>query len=168
MKRPQFLSGIAVLILGLVLAICATESPEVNVAISEALAPAVDNLFRRPFYTIGSLGLGAIEKSTNGGSASDLNRQLTNLASSICSVSNQFTVPIAVGLGKVVAPGRVPVRPRISGQEWDVQAQITPVMPKLVKAPCSNDAESARGSVATAPSSLGAVRCEPSAKTQIE
>jgi hypothetical protein len=27
----------------------------------------------------------------------------------------------------------VPVHPRISGQEWNVQVQITPVMPKLIK-----------------------------------
>jgi hypothetical protein len=25
------------------------------------------------------------------------------------------------------------VHPRISGQEWNVQVQITPVMPKLIK-----------------------------------
>ena len=26
----------------------------------------------------------------------------------------------------------VPVHPRISGQEWNVQVQITPVIPKLI------------------------------------
>jgi len=47
-------------------------------------------------------------------------------------------------LGKVVKLGRLPVKiqlavqympvhPRISGQEWNVQVQITPVIPKLVK-----------------------------------
>src|SRR5262245_19428580 len=55
-----------------------------------------------------------------------------------------WTVPIGVGLGKVVKFGRLPVKftlsvqyipvhPRINGQEWNVQVQITPVIPKLVK-----------------------------------
>ena len=55
-----------------------------------------------------------------------------------------WTVPIGLGLGKVVKLGRLPVKvalslqympvhPRISGQEWNVQIQITPVIPKLVK-----------------------------------
>jgi len=55
-----------------------------------------------------------------------------------------WTVPIGVGLGKVVKFGRLPVKiqlavqympvhPRISGQEWNVQVQITPVIPKLIK-----------------------------------
>ena len=55
-----------------------------------------------------------------------------------------WTVPIGVGLGKVVKFGRLPVKftlsvqympvhPRISGQEWNVQVQITPVLPKLIK-----------------------------------
>jgi hypothetical protein len=54
------------------------------------------------------------------------------------------TVPVGLGLGKVMKLGRVPVKvalslqympvhPRISGQEWNVQVQITPVIPKLVK-----------------------------------
>ena len=55
-----------------------------------------------------------------------------------------WTVPVGVGLGKVVKLGRLhvkiqlavqymPVHPRISGQEWNVQVQITPVIPKLIK-----------------------------------
>ena len=55
-----------------------------------------------------------------------------------------WTVPIGVGLSKVVKFGRLPVKlqlavqympvhPSISGQEWNVQVQITPVMPKLIK-----------------------------------
>jgi len=55
-----------------------------------------------------------------------------------------WTVPLGVGLGKVVKLGRLPikfqlslqympVRPRNTGQEWDVQVQITPVIPKLIK-----------------------------------
>src|SRR5215475_11618693 len=55
-----------------------------------------------------------------------------------------WTVPIGLGLGKVVNFGRLPVKftlsvqyipvhPRINGQEWNVQVQITPVIPKLVK-----------------------------------
>jgi hypothetical protein len=55
-----------------------------------------------------------------------------------------WTVPLGVGLGKVVKLGRLPIkfelslqympiRPRNTGQEWDVQVQITPVIPKLIK-----------------------------------
>ena len=55
-----------------------------------------------------------------------------------------WTVPVGLGLGKVVKLGRLPVKiqlavqympvhPRINGQEWNVQLQITPVIPKLVK-----------------------------------
>jgi hypothetical protein len=55
-----------------------------------------------------------------------------------------WTVPLGLGLGKVVKLGRLPVKiqlalqympvhPRISGQEWNVQVQITPVLPKLIK-----------------------------------
>ena len=55
-----------------------------------------------------------------------------------------WTVPIGLALGKVVKFGRLPVKlqlavqympvhPRISGQEWNVQVQITPVLPKLIK-----------------------------------
>src|SRR5215475_13963961 len=55
-----------------------------------------------------------------------------------------WTVPIGLGLGKVVKFGRLPVKiqlavqyipvhPRISGQEWNVQVEITPVIPKLIK-----------------------------------
>jgi hypothetical protein len=57
---------------------------------------------------------------------------------------NAWTVPVGLGLGKVVKFGRLPVKiqlavqyipvhPRISGQEWNVQVQITPVIPKLIK-----------------------------------
>lgn len=57
---------------------------------------------------------------------------------------NVWTVPIGLGLGKVVKLGRLPVKvqlavqympvhPRIFGQEWNVQVSITPVIPKLVK-----------------------------------
>jgi hypothetical protein len=55
-----------------------------------------------------------------------------------------WTVPLGLGLGKVVKLGRLPlkiqlavqympVHPRISGQEWNVQVQVTPVIPKLIK-----------------------------------
>ena len=55
-----------------------------------------------------------------------------------------WTVPVGLGLGKVVKFGRLPVKiqlavqympvhPRISGQEWNVQVSITPVLPKLIK-----------------------------------
>jgi hypothetical protein len=55
-----------------------------------------------------------------------------------------WTVPIGLGLGKVFKLGRLPIKinlavqympvhPRISGQEWNVQLSVTPVIPKLVK-----------------------------------
>jgi hypothetical protein len=64
-----------------------------------------------------------------------------------------FSSSVGLGLGKVVKPGRLPVKfqfavqympvyPRISGQEWNVQVPITPVIPKLTKASCFSNAES--------------------------
>jgi hypothetical protein len=55
-----------------------------------------------------------------------------------------WTVPIGLALSKVVKFGRLPVKlqlavqympvhPRISGQEWNVQVSVTPVLPKLIK-----------------------------------
>ena len=55
-----------------------------------------------------------------------------------------WTVPIGVAIGKVVKLGRLPVkiqlglqympvRPRNSGQEWNVVVEVTPVIPKLIK-----------------------------------
>src|SRR6478672_881094 len=55
-----------------------------------------------------------------------------------------WTVPIGAALSKVVKFGRLPVKlqlavqympvhPRISGQEWNAQVSITPVLPKLIK-----------------------------------
>ncbi len=55
-----------------------------------------------------------------------------------------WTVPVGLGLAKVVKLGRLPIKiqlavqympvhPRISGQEWNVQVSITPVIPKLIK-----------------------------------
>ncbi len=55
-----------------------------------------------------------------------------------------WTVPIGLALSKVVKFGRLPVKlqlavqyipvhPLISGQEWNVQVSITPVLPKLIK-----------------------------------
>ena len=55
-----------------------------------------------------------------------------------------WTVPIGVGVAKVMKLGRLPIKielavqympvhPRISGQEWNVQVEITPVIPKLIK-----------------------------------
>ena len=54
-----------------------------------------------------------------------------------------WTVPLGLGVGKVVKFGRLPIkfelslqylplRPRNTGQEWDVQVRITPVLPKLI------------------------------------
>ena len=55
-----------------------------------------------------------------------------------------WTVPVGLGVGKVVKLGRLPVklelslqympvRPSNTGQEWNVQVQITPIIPKLIK-----------------------------------
>ena len=55
-----------------------------------------------------------------------------------------WTVPVGLGVSKVVKLGRLPVklqlslqympvRPHNSGQEWNVQVQVTPVLPKLIK-----------------------------------
>jgi hypothetical protein len=55
-----------------------------------------------------------------------------------------WTVPVGLGLAKVVKFGRLPVKiqlavqympvhPRINGQEWNVQVEIIPVIPKLIK-----------------------------------
>ena len=55
-----------------------------------------------------------------------------------------WTVPIGLSIGKVTKLGLLPVKlelsvqympvhPRISGQEWNVQVSITPVIPKLIK-----------------------------------
>ena len=57
---------------------------------------------------------------------------------------NVWTVPVGLGLAKVMKLGRLPVKialavqympvhPQISGQEWNVQIEITPVLPKLIK-----------------------------------
>ena len=53
-------------------------------------------------------------------------------------------MPVGLGLAKVVKFGTLPVKiqlavqympvhPRISGQEWNVQVFIIPVLPKLIK-----------------------------------
>ena len=66
------------------------------------------------------------------------------LANWTAAPEDVWTVPVGLGLGKVVKLGRLPVKiqlavqympvhPRISGQEWNVQVQITPVIPKLIK-----------------------------------
>jgi hypothetical protein len=57
---------------------------------------------------------------------------------------NRWTVPIGLGAGKVVKFGRLPVKiqlagqymvtqPEPVGQKWNIQIQLTPVMPKLIK-----------------------------------
>ena len=55
-----------------------------------------------------------------------------------------WTVPVGLGIGKVLKLGRLPVKlqlslqympvhPKDAGQEWNVQLQVTPVIPKLIK-----------------------------------
>lgn len=66
------------------------------------------------------------------------------LANWKASSGDIWTVPVGLGVGKVVKLGRLPVklqlalqympvRPQNSGQEWNVQIQVTPVIPKLIK-----------------------------------
>jgi len=65
------------------------------------------------------------------------------LANWKASSGNVWTVPIGVGVGKVVKLGRLPVKFQLAlqympvhpqnGQEWDVQVLIAPVLPKLIK-----------------------------------
>jgi len=65
------------------------------------------------------------------------------LANWKASSGDVWTVPVGVGVGKVVKLGRLPVKFALSlqympvhpqdGQEWNVQIQITPVLPKLIK-----------------------------------
>jgi len=58
--------------------------------------------------------------------------------------NNRWTVPIGLGVGKVVKFGRLPVKislagqymvtqPDPVGQRWNVQIQLTPVLPKLIQ-----------------------------------
>ena len=58
--------------------------------------------------------------------------------------NNRWTVPIGLGAGKVVKFGRLPVKislagqymvtqPSPVGQKWNVQIQLTPVLPKLIQ-----------------------------------
>ncbi len=58
--------------------------------------------------------------------------------------NNRWTVPIGIGGGKVVKFGRLPVKislagqymvtqPDPVGQRWNVQIQLTPVLPKLIQ-----------------------------------
>lgn len=57
-----------------------------------------------------------------------------------------WTVPLGLGVGKVVRAGRVPVKislagqwmaahPDEFGQKWNLQFSFTPIIPKLVKNP---------------------------------
>ena len=57
---------------------------------------------------------------------------------------NRWTVPIGLGFGKVVKFGRLPVKVSLAGQymvtqpdpvgqRWNIQIQLTPVLPKLIK-----------------------------------
>ncbi len=58
--------------------------------------------------------------------------------------NNRWTVPIGIGVGKVVKFGRLPVKiglagqymvtqPDPVGQRWNIQLLLTPVLPKLIK-----------------------------------
>ncbi|HXX53059.1 MAG TPA: hypothetical protein VEI28_00665, partial [Thermodesulfovibrionales bacterium] len=60
------------------------------------------------------------------------------------SSGNIWTVPLGVGISKVVKLGRLPVKlslagqympvhPNDFGQKWNIQLQVVPVIPKLIK-----------------------------------
>jgi hypothetical protein len=59
------------------------------------------------------------------------------------SGGNVWTVPLGLSVGKVVIFGRLPVQVQIGGQyfverpefgpKWNVQLQVTPVIPRLIK-----------------------------------
>jgi hypothetical protein len=60
--------------------------------------------------------------------------------------NNRWTVPIGVAVGKVVKLGKLPVKIQLAGQympihpdnvgqEWNIQLNLTPVIPKLIKEP---------------------------------
>jgi hypothetical protein len=62
------------------------------------------------------------------------------------SSTNRWTVPIGVEIGKVLKLGKLPVkinlagqympiRPDNVGQKWNIQVDLTPVIPKLIKEP---------------------------------
>jgi len=61
------------------------------------------------------------------------------------SSGNKWTVPIGVAIGKVVKLGRLPIKISLAGQymvihpdggqEWNIQLQLTPVIPKLIQEP---------------------------------
>jgi hypothetical protein len=66
------------------------------------------------------------------------------LANWHASSDQAWTVPVGVAIGKVVRLGRLPVKFQIAGQympvhpsefgqEWNIQAVVTPVLPKLFK-----------------------------------
>ena len=58
--------------------------------------------------------------------------------------NNRWTVPIGLGAGKILKLGRMPVKVQLAGQymvtqpgpvgqKWNIQIEITPVLPKLIK-----------------------------------
>ena len=66
------------------------------------------------------------------------------LADWMATSKNVWTVPLGLGIGKIVKLGRLPVKiqiagqwmavhPQNAGQMWNIQIQITPVIPKLIK-----------------------------------
>ncbi len=66
------------------------------------------------------------------------------LANWKAAAGDRWTVPLGVGVTKVLKFGRLPVkigvagqymvvRPEWTGQKWDIQISVTPVIPRLVK-----------------------------------
>ena len=66
------------------------------------------------------------------------------LANWTAESSNVWTVPLGLGVNKVVKFGKLPVRVGIAGQympihpvtfgqQWNIQVSFTPVIPKLIK-----------------------------------
>ncbi len=65
------------------------------------------------------------------------------LANWMATSKNVWTVPLGLAIGKIVKLGKLPVKfqiagqwmavhPQTAGQMWNIQVQITPVIPKLI------------------------------------
>jgi hypothetical protein len=90
---------------------------------------------RPPLQNAENLSIGVVAESYD----EDIARTTQGDAASASELNRK-----GLGLGKVVKFGRLPVKiqlavqympvhPDISGQEWNVQPEVTPVIPKLVK-----------------------------------
>jgi hypothetical protein len=122
-RRLQVVLGLTVFTVGILSVVCATEPLRVDAnkdAIGDPFAPNSHVSLSLPLQGSENLTYGAVTESPTGEpSASELNRQLTNPVSSIWSISNQFN--------------NFELNNGHWNNNWNVQVQITPVIPKLIK-----------------------------------